>query len=149
MTTGPKKYSLDDSLAHLSARFYRAMWKHVHRELVLQGLKVTVEQWPILIHLWDENGQSQKDFARKLFKDKTTITRLIAGIEESGMVERKAGLDDKREKTVFLTEKGREIMNRATVMIQKTDSLAEKGISEAELTACKDVLRRAHRNLVD
>jgi MarR family transcriptional regulator, organic hydroperoxide resistance regulator len=149
MAVRSKGYSLEDSLAHLSARFYRAMGKHVNRELAKEGLKVTVEQWPILIHLWDRNGQSQKDFARKLFKDKTTIARLVAGIESSGMIERKPDQKDGREKNVFLTEKGQEIMNRATLSIQEIDNLAEAGIDKNELAICKDVLRRVHKNLAD
>jgi DNA-binding MarR family transcriptional regulator len=123
------------------------MWKHINRELAKEGLKVTVEQWPILIHLWDQNGQSQKDFARKLFKDKTTIARLVAGMESAGMVERAPGDRDRREKNVRLTEKGKEIMDKATVMIQEIDRLAEAGIDEKELAVCKDILRRVHRNL--
>jgi MarR family transcriptional regulator, organic hydroperoxide resistance regulator len=141
------EYSLDDSLTHLCARFYRAMWKHINRELSGEGLKVTVEQWPILIHLWDRDGQSQKDFARKLFKDKTTIARLVAGMEAAGMVERAPGEKDRREKSVSLTEKGREIMDKATAMIQRIDGLAEAGTDKKELAVCKDVLRRVHRNL--
>jgi MarR family transcriptional regulator, organic hydroperoxide resistance regulator len=147
MTRRSKKYSLDDSIAHLCARFYRAMWKHVNRELSKQGLQVTVEQWPILIHLWEEDGQTQKEFARKLFKDKTTIARLLANIEASGMVIRTPGEKDGREKNVLLTERGKEIMDRATAMVLKVDEMAEAGIDEGELAICKDVLRRVHQNL--
>jgi MarR family transcriptional regulator, organic hydroperoxide resistance regulator len=140
-------YSLEDSLTHLCARFYRAMWKHINRELVREGLDITVERWPVLIHLWDNDGQSQKDIARKLFKDKTTIARLIAKLESAGIVKRETGKDDGREKRVLLTEKGRTIMDRATAMILRVDARAEQQIGELELAMCKDVLRRAHRNL--
>jgi MarR family transcriptional regulator, organic hydroperoxide resistance regulator len=147
MASDTEKYQLNDSLTHLCARFYRAMWKHISRELARGGLKVTVEQWPIMIHLWDQNGQSQKDFARKLFKDKTTIARLVAGMETAGMVTRVAGEKDKREKSVCLTEKGKEIMDKATTIIQHIDGLAKSGIEEKDMEICKDVLRRVHKNL--
>jgi MarR family transcriptional regulator, organic hydroperoxide resistance regulator len=141
------KYSLEESLTHLCARFYRAMWKHINRELSREGLDITVEQWPVLIHLWDNDGQSQKDIARKVFKDKTTIARLIAKLESAGMVTRETGRDDGREKSVLLTEKGRTIMDKATGVILRIDQLAEQRIGELELAMCKDVLRRVHRNL--
>jgi DNA-binding MarR family transcriptional regulator len=149
MITNDKKYSLEDSLAHLCARFYRAMWKQINQELSEGGLEISVEQWPVLIHLWDENGQTQKDLAGRLFKDKTTMARLVAALESGGMVRREPGPTDKREKIVFLTEKGREIMDRATGTIIKVDALAESGIDPGQLDICKDILRRVHRNLVD
>jgi DNA-binding MarR family transcriptional regulator len=147
MTPETTTYSLNESLTHLCARFYRAMWKNISRELAREGLQVTVEQWPIMIQLWDQNGQTQKDFARKLFKDKTTIARLVAGMEETGMVERAPGEKDKREKSVCLTAKGKDIMDRATTIIQRIDGLAKTGISEKDLDVCKEVLRAVHKNL--
>ncbi len=141
------RYSLEGSIAHLSARLYRAMWKHVNRELTDAGLEMTVEQWPVFIHLWDQNGQTQKELARKLFKDKTTMARLVASAESAGMVERKPGVSDKREKIVYLTEKGKQIMDKATERVTKVDELAASGIDEEEIAVLRDVLRRAHRNL--
>ncbi len=108
-----------------------------------------MEQWPILIHLWDRNGQTQKELANRVFKDKTTITRLVADIESSGIIERQPDREDKRERSVFLTEKGKEIMNSATMLIQRVDATAEEGIDEKDLLVCKTVLRRLHRNLTD
>ncbi|HVN95913.1 MAG TPA: MarR family transcriptional regulator [Syntrophorhabdaceae bacterium] len=119
----------------------------MNRELSEQELEITVEQWPILIHLWDKNGQSQKDLARKLFKDKTTIARLTAPLEALGMIEREPNQEDAREKSIFLTRKGNEIMARATVMVQKIDRRAEEGIDEKDLAICKSVLRSVHKNL--
>lgn len=113
------------------------------------GLQITMEQWPILIHLWDRNGQTQKELANRVFKDKTTITRLVADIESSGIIERQPDREDKRERSVFLTEKGKEIMNMATMLIQRVDGCAEAGIDEKDLMICKTVLRRLHRNLTE
>jgi MarR family transcriptional regulator, organic hydroperoxide resistance regulator len=149
MMDNAERYSLEDSLAHLCARFYRAMWKQVNKELSEAGLEMTVEQWPILIHLWDRNGQTQKELARRLFKDKTTMARLVAGAESAGMVQREPGQQDRREKMVFLTEKGRQIMDKATMLITRVDAMAVSQIDPQELTICKEVLRRVHRNLSD
>lgn len=87
--------------------------------------------------------------ANRVFKDKTTITRLVADIESSGIIERQPDREDKRERSVFLTEKGKEIMNSATMLIQRVDACAEAGIDEKDLLVCKTVLRRLHRNLTD
>ena len=54
--------TLDNALAHLCARFYRAMIKHVGRELLTRGLEITAEQWHVLILVRHRNGQTQKEW---------------------------------------------------------------------------------------
>ena len=142
-----RRYKLEESIAHLAARFYRAIMKHINRELSNEGLNITLEQWPLLIHLWDQDGLSQSDLARRLFKDKTTIARLVASIESSGMIERNRSEKDKRGKCLHLTKRGKEIMDKATAMVLQIDDMAASGIDEEKLKICKDVLRRAHQNL--
>ena len=117
------------------------------RELSGTGLEITAEQWHILILLRHRNGQTQKELARRLYKDKTTIAKLVAGMESSGMVDRKPGLKDRREKKVFLTEKGVEVMDGVTATVQKVTGLVEAGIDGKERALCRDVLRRVHRKL--
>jgi len=142
-----RRYSLEESIAHLAARFYRAIMKHINRELSNEGLNITLEQWPLLIHLWDQDGLSQSDLAKRLFKDKTTIARLVASIESSGMIERSRSETDKRGKCLHLTKRGKAIMDKATAMVLQIDDMASSGIDEERLKICKDALRWAHQNL--
>ena len=146
MMDDPCKYSLEESLAHLVARLYRSVMKQVNRALSEEGLHVTLQEWPVLMLVWDENGLSQNALARKLFKDKTTIARLVVGIESSGL-DVKGERPDRREKGVFLTEKGKTIMDKATAKVVEIDGVAGAGVSEAHLRICRNVLRRAHINL--
>ncbi len=142
-----KRYQLEDSLAHLTARFYRSIMKQINKALCDEGLNITLEQWPILIHVWDHNGVSQNDLAKKLFKDKTTIARLVAGIEALGMIARVPSPDDGRGKQIYLTAKGKTMMGKATAIVQKIDDLAAAGIDEEYVRICKDVLRMVHKKL--
>jgi len=147
MTKANKIYSLDDSLGNLSTLFSRAILKRINLELKCHGYKITSEQWVILVYVWGHNGQSQQALAEKLFKDKTTIARLVASVELLGLVVREAGQSDNREKIVFLTERGKQVMNRVTALVQTLLNEAGRGISEEEMKICKDVLRRAHKNI--
>jgi DNA-binding MarR family transcriptional regulator len=147
MTKANKIYSLDDSLGNLSTLFSRAILKRINLELKRHGYKITSEQWVILVYVWGHNEQSQQALAEKLFKDKTTIARLVASVELLGLVVREAGQSDNREKIVFLTERGKQVMNRVTALVQTLLNEAGRGISEEEMKICKDVLRRAHKNI--
>ena len=141
------QYSLDESLGNLSTLFSRAILKRLNLELRRHGHKITSEQWVVLVHVWSHNGQSQQVLAEKLFKDKTTIARLVASVESLGLVVRKAGQSDNREKIVFLTEHGKQVMKRVTALVQGLLNIAGRGISEEEMKICKDVLRKAHKNI--
>jgi len=101
----------------------------------------------VLVHVCSHNGQSQQVLAEKLFKDKTTIARLVASVESLGLVGRKGGRRDNREKIVFLTERGKQVTNRVTALVQRLLTEAGRGISEEDMKVCKDVLRRAHKNI--
>jgi len=147
MTSKRQEYMLEDSLGHLTARFYRAIMKQINREFSEAGLQITLEQWPILVYVWEHNGVFQIDLAKKLFKDKTTIARLVAGIESAGMIARVPNPCDGRGKSIYLTEKGKAMMSKATTIVQKLDEIAIRGIDKHELKICKDVLRHVHRNL--
>jgi len=141
------EYSLNESLGNLSTLFSRAILKRINLELKRQGYKITSEQWVVLVHVWGHNGQSQQVLAEKLFKDKTTIARLVASVESLGLVGRKGGRRDNREKIVFLTERGKQVTNRVTALVQRLLTEAGRGISEEDMKVCKDVLRRAHKNI--
>lgn len=147
MALASGEYSLDESLGNLTTLFSRAILKRLNLELKRQGHEITSEQWVILVHVWSHNGQSQRVLAGKLFKDKTTIARLAASVESLGLVVRKAGQSDNRQKILFLTERGRQVMKEVTALVQTLLNEAGKGISEEDMNVCKDVLRKAHRNI--
>ncbi len=92
--------------------------KEINHEFCKEGLHITLIQWHILIHVWDHKGISQNNLARKLFKGKTTIARLVAGIEASGTITRMPSPKGGRGKLIYLTDKGKTVMNEATAIVQ-------------------------------
>jgi 6-phosphofructokinase 1 len=52
-------------------------------ELSRQEIPITSEQFSVLVHVWDQNGQPQYVLVDKLYKDKTTMARLVASLEQS------------------------------------------------------------------
>jgi MarR family transcriptional regulator, organic hydroperoxide resistance regulator len=147
MRNPSSKYTLEESLGNLATQFSRAALKRINRELPLNGIPVTSEQWSVLVNVWQENGQPQCALAAKLDKDKATFTRIIAGIEAQGLVVRVPGPKDAREKIVYLTDEGKRVMDRATGIVQGILDVAKLGIPEEDLRICKGVLRKAYANL--
>ncbi len=149
MAKTAQKYLLNDSLYYLAALYARTVHRRLNQELSGKGYKITAEQLSFLVHVWAQGGQTQQFLAEKLYKNKTTMARLISSVESQGLVARKAGKHDGREKTVFITPQGEKIIHKLSEIAQKLCyTNVAKGISEREIALCKDVLRRAHQNVV-
>ena len=140
-------YTLKESLGYLTYQASGSIRKQIGLELVRKGFPIKAEQFAALIYIWDEGGQPQRLLADKLYRDKTTVTRLLSGIEALGLVRRVAGQEDAREKLIFLTEKGKELMTQVTRLVQEILKRAESGIDPEDIRICRDVLRRVSRNL--
>ncbi len=141
------KYSLHESLGYLSYQASGAIRKQIGRELSRRGFPIKAEQFAALVYIWDEDGEPQRVLAEKLYRDKTTVTRLVTEIERLGFVKRVPGQEDTREKRIFLTPKGKKLMEEVTQLVQEILMLALRGIDARQIEICKDVLRRIWKNL--
>ncbi len=142
------EYILEKSLGHLSARFTRVIQRRINTTLAQHGFPITSDQYSFLVQLWNQNGLPQGVLADKTVRDKTTMTRLAAGLESQGLITRLPSPSDARERLVFLTDKGKEVMDKATGLVRQILAEAQAGIDETELETCRDVLRRACNNLL-
>ncbi|MBU5638548.1 MarR family transcriptional regulator [Geomonas sp. Red69] len=141
------EYRLDKSLGHLASRFSRIVLRRFTAVLQQNGMTITSEQYSLLVQLWDCNGLPQGALAEKTAKDKTTMARLAAGLEERGLIARLPSPSDARERLLYLTDRGKELMDQATALARGILEEAQQGIDAKELEICRDVLRRACRNL--
>jgi DNA-binding MarR family transcriptional regulator len=147
MTT--ELFTADNLLATLVTRASRALVNRLQAVFDSKGYDITVEQWMIMLLLWQENGQYQRQLAQNIGKDKTTVTRLVDGLERRDLVVRKPGSRDRRQKAVYLTPRGKKLERDLIPLGIANAQQAQKGISPEELSVCKDVLRRVHSNLLE
>jgi DNA-binding MarR family transcriptional regulator len=134
-------YRLEDSLGFLVNQASRSIRRRFDRELASRDLRVTGEQFGVLVHLWQQGDLHQKDLAGVLAKDKTTIARLVGVLEARGMVSRKADRSDRRHNLVRLTDLGRESMAELTAAAQVVLSEAVRQVTPQDVAVCKHVLR--------
>ncbi len=80
-------------------------------------LGITYPQYLVLMVLWEQDIQPVNDIAHRLLLETNTVTPLLQRMEKLGLVTRKKGEKDKRQQIVSLTEKGREMEERAYQLI--------------------------------
>jgi DNA-binding MarR family transcriptional regulator len=140
-------YRLHESLGYLTYQASGVIRKQIGLELSRRGFPIKAEQFAALVYIWDDDGQPQRVLAEKLYRDKTTVTRLVTELESLGYAKRVTGQEDAREKRIFLTESGKQLMAEVTRLVQNILEVAQKGIDPSKVEICKEVLRAIRTNL--
>ena len=97
--------------------------------------------------LWYKDGQRQQDLADLVHKDKTSITRTIDGMEKRNLVVRIPDRLDRRQKLIYLTDKGKRLREELMRIVREISLEAEKGIKPEDLDVFKGVLAGIRENL--
>ena len=84
---------------------------------MLTALGITYPQYLVLMVLWENDNQPVNDIARRLVLETNTVTPLLQRMEKLGIVSRTRGEQDKRQQIVSLTQKGRELEEKAFATI--------------------------------
>src|SRR6266516_1509303 len=71
---------------------------------------VTPPQWGVLALLHEHDGLTIGALGQARAIDPPTVTGIVTRLEQSGLVERRHDLEDRRVVRVYLTEEGREAM---------------------------------------
>ena len=140
-------YNLEDSLGYIVGRTGRSMANRLNHNFEKAGYDITCEQWGVLMNLCQKDGQSQKELAGCTCKDKTSITRLIDGMEKRDLVVRIPDKKDGRQKLIYLTNKGKNLQKKLFSLVQRMLHDAKAGVNPKDLEICKNVLRKVTLNL--
>lgn len=103
---------------------------------------LSVELIEILGLLSRNDGINQQEIANKVSKDKSSITYLINSLVKRDLVERVAYKNDRRNNQIFLTSKGKKIVEKVypwalELYTKAVDDLDKEDISQALLLVKK------------
>jgi DNA-binding MarR family transcriptional regulator len=138
---------LKKAIAFAIQRAHERVRVTLYREFHEEGLRITPEQWVVLVLLWDREGRTPSELSEAALRDRPTMTRLLDTMERNGLVTRRTSRSDRRGRVVQLTRLGRSL--RAPLMTQARRIVArlERGISENDLRVTHRTLQRIVENL--
>ncbi|MGX4585703.1 MarR family winged helix-turn-helix transcriptional regulator [Paenibacillus chitinolyticus] len=116
---------------------------------VVNPFDITVDQWEILIVLWEREGITQKELAERLHKDQTNVARMLFKLEKKGFIYRVVHETDRRSLRVYLTPKGHEIKDEILAPSMEAYKNTIKGLSEEEVETFRRVLTVMYNNVKD
>ncbi len=70
-----------------------------------EQLGITYPQYLVLLVLWEKDHQPVNDIAKRLLLETNTVTPLLQRMEKAGLIDRKRGEKDTRQRIVSLTDR--------------------------------------------
>jgi len=106
---------------------------------LLQALGLTYPQYLAMLVLWERDGLTVGEISQRLLTDPGSLTPLLKRLESEGLISRTRSSEDERVVHLHLTERGRELHERARDIPQCI--VAASGQSIDQLRALKAELQ--------
>ena len=110
-------------------------------------LGVTRAQWRVLAWLDREPGLRQVELADHLDVEPITLCRIIDRLQESGLVERRRDLEDRRAWRLHLTDKARPLVDQLRALAGVMAGEAFAGLSAESIDNVRAALAQVRDNL--
>jgi MarR family transcriptional regulator for hemolysin len=112
-------------------------------------LGITRSQWWVLAYLSRKDGMPQTQLAQELDLGKVALGGLIDRLQAGRLVKRRSDPTDRRVKRVFLTEDGRDVIERLRAATGPLNAKMLRGIPPGELEVAAKVLHHMKHNLIE
>ena len=123
---------------------YTAAWINQANVRALRPLGLSVQQFNILRILRGRGEQPStvKLLTERMLDKMSNASRLVDKLKEKGLVERRECETDRRRVDIVITDKGRDLVERASVVVDNTMHEMAGSISDEELGALSELLDR-------
>lgn len=132
---------MDLTLGCITTQAALSVRAFLSRRLEDNGIDMTIEQFKVMVVLWKEKSSTQQNIADFVGKDKTSVTRLIAGLEKRSLIQRTSDKSDKRCNLVTLTAQGIALETPAMAVLSDASAFVHKNIDPKELEITLRVLQ--------
>ncbi len=106
----------------------------------LRPFEITTEQFVLLSRLWQGDGISQQELGACMCKDRPTTARILARLEEKGLIDRRTDPANRRRYQVVLTAAGRALKGGVMRELEQLRAQAFKGLSSEDLNRVRQSL---------
>lgn len=129
------------------SKFMKMLNNISRSQAIYRHSKIKVEDlqschYAYVLAICREPGRSQEEIAKELCVNKSTVTRNLNCLEENGYIQRKPFPNDKRQFSVYPTEKMKEILPKIKMASVEWMAMISEGIPQDELAIFDSVLSR-------
>jgi len=112
-----------------------------------EGVDITFELLEILAYLYKKDGMNQQEIADVMLKDKSSMTYQIDGLVKRDLVKRMEDENDRRNKLIFLTEKGKGLQDVLQSWVAELYDKSVKDVDMKEMDRALALVQKMNENL--
>ena len=98
----------------------------------IKHYNVAVGQFPILAHLWEEQGITQKALRDLIRVEQPTLANTLKRMERDGLIKRVPDEKDKRQWRIYLTQRALDIKDALQEAYRSVNEIIIGGMNETE-----------------
>jgi len=122
---------------HLARMFANALQQKI------RPLGLSTGVLPIMIHLWEKDGLTQKELVERVGIEQATMANTLARMERDGLVYRRKDTRDGRLRHTWLTNYGRSLREPTLAIATEQNRSALVGLSNSEKEQIIQLILRA------
>ena len=131
-----------DLPGHLIRRLHQISVSAFSAETAAAGFDLTPVQFAALSMLEENPGIDQATLAGLIAYDRVTIGGVISRLEARGLIERTICENDRRARTLRLTERGASVLRTIWPAVRRTQDVIVAGLTEEERTTFLSLMRK-------
>lgn len=141
----------DKYIVYFISRTKQKMTQFIQMQLKQQRLDALIPSHGNILTVLYENGDKMplNEVAKRIGRDKSTVTPLVNKLTSLGYVEKVSGQQDKRVTFVRLTEQGYALKPRFDQISAQVYETAYRGFSQEEKEQFLSLLKRINLNFSD
>ena len=115
--------------------------------LSLKDTGLTLGQPKVLDFLQEKDGAAQKEIAAACHIEPASLTTILNGMEEKGLIQRKSLNGNRRSWHIFLTDRGKEMTEAIGMGFEELEAQAFSGISREERESFLKTFEKIYQNM--
>lgn len=117
-------------------------------DVKLKKYNLNKVQAELLLFLRDNNGANLTEINESFLFNKATITKIITHLEKYNYVNRVVSEGDRREKGIYLTDKGKDILPSIIEVLKEWEDILIDSIPNADIEKIKSILVKMVENVI-
>ncbi|WP_431769298.1 MarR family winged helix-turn-helix transcriptional regulator [Variovorax paradoxus] len=138
-------HDLERAIPYLLARAGMRMGQSFSKEL--KQFKLSLTEWRVCVALHHKAHQRLSDLALHTSTDPSTLSRVVDGLLQRGVLVRDRSDEDARALALSLTDAGRDLTLRIIPLAQVYERISLSGLTAAQAESLRDMLRMVYDNL--
>ena len=139
------KFSLDHSPFYLLAQAQGVYEQRMERSLKAVGMDLP--RWRVLMVVSQKSPSTISEIAKRAVMKLSTMTKVAQRLAKEGFVQLAANPNDARSTDVFLTDQGKQAVQRIRVVASRIYNQATTDFTKQDLVALNDLLHRLTENM--